>query len=94
MSWLYSRRDHGFIFFFELPEIEWMRLMQAPNDMEESTNRILEEDTMLPIRGLASTKSRLIIDCADEDTEAVYTCVAESVKERVVVSTYVNVEGK
>ena len=61
--------------------------------MEESTNRILEDQSLLPVRGLASTKSRLVMDCADEDTEAVYTCVAESVKERVVASTYVNVNG-
>ena len=62
--------------------------------MEESTNRILDSDSLLPTRGLASTKSRLVIDCVDEDTEAIYTCVAESIKERVVASTYVHVAGR
>jgi len=79
------------------PAIYWLKngqpMLEAPNDMEEATNRILEDDSMLPIRGLSMTRSRLVVDCADEDTEAVYTCVAESIKERVVSSTYVNVEG-
>lgn len=79
------------------PAIYWLKngqpMREAPYDMEESTNRILEDQSLLPVRGLASTKSRLVMDCADEDTEAVYTCVAESVKERVVASTYVNVNG-
>ena len=67
--------------------------LQAPFEVEESTNKILESGSLLPERGLASTKSRLIIDCADEDTEAIYTCVAESRSERLVSSTYAHIEG-
>jgi hypothetical protein len=67
--------------------------LQAPFEVEESTNKILESGSLLPERGLASTKSRLVIDCADEDTEAIYTCVAESRSERLVSSTYAHIEG-
>lgn len=61
--------------------------------MEESSNKISESDSTFPARGLASTKSRLVIDCVDGDAEAIYTCVAESKNEKVVASTYVHVEG-
>jgi len=62
--------------------------------MEELTNKIVEVNTWMPDRALASTKSRLVIDCADGDIEAIYTCVAESQKERIVSSTYVHIEGR
>ena len=63
-------------------------------EVEESSNNILEYEPILPTRGLASTKSRLVIDCVDEEVEAIYTCVAESINEKVVSSTYVHIEGK
>ena len=69
---------------------------QSPFDRdneEEATNSIIEGVSVLPKRGLASTKSRLIIDCVDVDAEAIYTCVAESLNERIVSSTYVHIEG-
>ena len=45
-----------------------------------------------PIHMLALTKSRMVIDCADEDSEAIYSCVAQSTSERLLVSsTYVHV---
>ncbi len=50
-------------------------------------------ESALPTRGLASTKSRLVIDCVDGEAEAIYTCVAESVNEKIVSSTYVHIEG-
>lgn len=61
--------------------------------MEERTNSIAENESGLPQRGLASTKSRLVVDCVDGDAEAIYTCVAESKNEKVVASTYVHIEG-
>lgn len=70
---------------------------QSPFDRdteEEATNSIVEGASALPKRGLASTKSKLVIDCVDIDTEAIYTCVAESQNERIVSSTYVHIEGK
>lgn len=69
---------------------------QSPFDreeVEESTNKILESESLLPTRGLASTKSRLVIDCVDGEAEAIYTCVAQSIKEKIVSSTYVHIEG-
>lgn len=68
--------------------------MQAPQptDTEETTNQILDQP-LFPARGLALTKSKLVLDCADQDTEAIYTCVAESRIERVVSSTYVLLHG-
>lgn len=69
---------------------------QSPFDRdneEEATNSIVEGASALPKRGLASTKSKLVIDCVDVDAEAIYTCVAESLNERIVSSTYVHIEG-
>ena len=50
-------------------------------------------ESVLPTRGLASTKARLVIDCVDGDAEAIYTCVAQSVNEKIVSSTYVHIES-
>lgn len=71
-------------------------LLQSPFNrevVEESTNSILESESTFPERGLASTKSRLVIDCVDGDAEAIYTCVAQSRTEKIVASTYVHIEG-
>lgn len=51
-------------------------------------------ESVLPTRGLASTKARLVIDCVDGDAEAIYTCVAQSINEKIVSSTYVHIESK
>lgn len=79
------------------PAVYWLKngqpIREAPSDMEEATNRIVETESILPTRGLASTRARLIIDCVDGDAEAIYTCVAESLTEKVIASTFVHVEG-
>ena len=80
------------------PLVYWLKngqpIRESPYEMEELTNKIVEVSTWMPDRALASTKSRLVIDCADGDIEAIYTCVAESQKERIVSSTYVHSEGR
>ena len=80
------------------PAVYWLKngqpIREAPSDMEEATNRIIETESILPTRGLASTRARLIIDCVDGDAEAIYTCVAESLTEKIIASTFVHVEGK
>ena len=78
------------------PAVYWLKngqpIREAPFEIEEANNKIMEAP-LKPIRGLASTKSRLVIDCVDGDTEAIYTCVAESVDEKIISSTYVHIEG-
>lgn len=79
------------------PVVYWLKngqpIRESPYETEELTNRILESSPM-PSRGLASTKSRLILECINEDDEAIYSCVAESHSgEKVVSSTYVHIEG-
>ncbi|XP_057373306.1 neural/ectodermal development factor IMP-L2-like [Daphnia carinata] len=83
------------------PAVYWLKngmpIPESPFDreeVEESTNKILESESLLPTRGLASTKSRLVIDCVDGEAEAIYTCVAQSIKEKIVSSTYVHIEGE
>ena len=82
--------------FKRYSDLQFLCFRQSPfyrEIVEESTNKISEIESVLPTRGLASTKSRLVIDCVDGDAEAIYTCVAESVNEKIVSSTYVHIEG-
>ncbi|EFX68188.1 hypothetical protein DAPPUDRAFT_330310 [Daphnia pulex] len=83
------------------PAVYWLKngmpIPESPFDrdeIEEASNKISEIESLLPTRGLASTKARLLIDCVDGDAEAIYTCVAQSVNEKIVSSTYVHIEGE
>lgn len=78
------------------PAVYWLKngqpIREAPFEIEETNNKIMEAP-LKPSRGLASTKSRMVIDCVDGEAEAIYTCVAESTEEKVISSTYVHIEG-
>lgn len=75
------------------PTIHWLkngvRIMQD----ESSDNRYDEGLAMVDDVNriaLSSTQSRLFIDCAQYDDEAVYTCVAENPVSRIATSTKLN----
>nr|CAH0110908.1 unnamed protein product [Daphnia galeata] len=83
------------------PAVYWLKngmpIPESPFDreeIEEASNKISEMESVLPTRGLASTKARLVIDCVDGDAEAIYTCVAQSINEKIVSSTYVHIENE
>lgn len=70
------------------PQIHWLknsqRIIQANDQIYDS----LDQDSVL---GLSLTRGRLVINCADVEDTATYTCVAENAYSRVVAQSQVNV---
>jgi len=70
------------------PQIHWLKNAQRIVQSNDQIYDSLDQDSAL---GLSLTRGRLVINCADIDDTATYTCVAENAFSRVVAQSQVNV---
>lgn len=70
------------------PQIHWLKNSQRIVQANDQVYETLDQNSLL---GLSLTRARLVINCADVDDTATYTCVAENAYSRVVAQSYINV---